>query len=64
MPDDAFALHRKAEACRQLVVMDQSAERKAKGREVNRRLGHLSFGHIVCVQSGSFAILAARPFFT
>jgi hypothetical protein len=29
MPDDAFALRRKAEACRQLADMDQSAERKA-----------------------------------
>jgi hypothetical protein len=51
MPDDAFALHRKAEACRLLAEMKQSAERKAlwlkraeywgaardKGREVNPR---------------------------
>jgi hypothetical protein len=29
MPDDVFALHRKAGACRQLADMDQSAERKA-----------------------------------
>jgi hypothetical protein len=29
MPDDAFALHRKAEACRLLAEMKQSAERKA-----------------------------------
>ena len=29
MPDDAFALRRKAEACRLLADMDQSAERKA-----------------------------------
>jgi hypothetical protein len=48
MPDDAFALHRKAEACRLLAEMKRSAERKAlwlkrallgaacyKGREVN-----------------------------
>jgi len=29
MPDDAFALHRKAEACRLLAEMKRSAERKA-----------------------------------
>lgn len=39
MLEDSIALRRKAEACRQLADMDQSAERKALLAQARRRLG-------------------------